>query len=218
MAASDVTIGRLERRHLGEATQLYRLAFGMSERESLPAWLMMTTERHGGVSLGAFAADELIGLSYAFAAFDHSEPYLYSCGLVVREAFRGRRVGLRLKLAQRNAALEAGYRRSRWTTGSQNVPALSLYLNRLGARVIGIVPDMLDGLVASAEADEVELEWDLIRPAGPRPVPSAAIAVDLDGPRADARRAIQSALADGRCGIALRSDPKTRTARALFAC
>lgn len=166
LAISEVAVSQLR-----QCEDLYRRAFGLTTVEALPAWVIMTTDMVGGVTLGAFDADRLVAMSYAFPAFDGREPYLYSCGLIVRPEYQGKGLGRRLKLVQRERALQAGYRYMRWTTGSLNVRALYLYLNRLGARAVGLLPDMLDSVIEGTHADEIQLEWDLAAPT-PRAAPA----------------------------------------------
>jgi predicted GNAT superfamily acetyltransferase len=142
---------------------------------------MHTTDSFGGLTLGAFVDDRLVGYSYALPGFDGG-PFLLSCGLAVAAGYESRGIGLSLKLAQARHARRAGYDLARWTTNALASRALHLYLSKLGARLVRYRPDMYANLGASVLPDEVEIEWDLrnagstrARPQGepPRPVTSS---------------------------------------------
>ena len=125
---------------------------------------MHTTGHYGGVALGAFAGEQLVGYSYALAGFD-GRPFLLSCGLAVAPGFESRGVGLALKMAQARHARRAGYDRARWTTNALASRPLHLYLTKLGARLVRYRAGMYADLVEPVLPDEVEIEWDL-RAAG----------------------------------------------------
>jgi predicted GNAT superfamily acetyltransferase len=118
---------------------------------------METTDRFGGLTLGAFADDALVGYSYALPGFD-GRPFLLSCGLVVAPGFESRGIGMSLKLAQARHAREAGYELIRWTTNALASRPLRLSLSKLGARLVRYH----EGMYREAFfPDEVEIEWDL---------------------------------------------------------
>jgi predicted GNAT superfamily acetyltransferase len=126
---------------------------------------MHTTDCYGGVTLGAFADRRLVGYSYGVPGFDGAKPFLLSCGLAVSTGYGSRGIGEALKLAQAEHARQAGYQVIRWTTNSLASLPLHLYLSKLGARLVRYRQDMYAGLRESVFPDEVEIEWDLHRPA-----------------------------------------------------
>jgi predicted GNAT superfamily acetyltransferase len=121
---------------------------------------MHTTERFGGVTLGAFADGRLVGYSYALPGFDRA-PFLLSCGLAVADGFESGGIGAELKRAQARRARDAGYDTVRWTTNSLASRPLRLYLSKLGARLVGYHAQMYAALRDDVFPDEVEIEWDL---------------------------------------------------------
>jgi predicted GNAT superfamily acetyltransferase len=131
---------------------------------------MHTTASFGGITLGAFAGERLVGYSYALPGFD-GRPFLLSCGLAVAPGFESRGVGHSLKLAQASHARRAGYEVARWTTNALASRPLHLYLSKLGARLVRYRAGMYAGLGEPVLPDEVEIEWDLGTdgPAGGRP-------------------------------------------------
>jgi predicted GNAT superfamily acetyltransferase len=131
---------------------------------------MHTTDLYGGLTLGAFVDDRLVGFSYALPGFDGG-PFLLSCGLAVAAGFESRGIGLSLKLAQARHARRAGYELARWTTNALASRALHLYLSKLGARLVRYRADMYADVMATPFPDEVEIEWDLALAGSPRPDP-----------------------------------------------
>jgi predicted GNAT superfamily acetyltransferase len=126
---------------------------------------MHTTGCYGGIALGAFVDEQLIGYSYALPGFDGVKPFLLSCGLAVTPAHGSRGIGEALKRAQAKRARQVGYDLIRWTTNSLASGPLHLYLSKLGGRLVGLREEMYAGLRASVFSDEVEIEWDVGRAA-----------------------------------------------------
>jgi GNAT superfamily N-acetyltransferase len=132
-------------------------ALGFADRDAVAPWLVQTAAACGGLALGAFADARLVGFSFALPAAGGE---LFSCGLAVEPAWRGRGVGRALKLAQRERALELGCTRIRWTADPLSAPALGLYLSGLGARLIAYEPELY-AAVRPAAADDVVIDWPL---------------------------------------------------------
>jgi len=153
------------------AQRLVRAAFEFSALEVFPAWEMALVASNGGLALVAADEEEVVGLSYAFPAFTTElGPYLYSNALVVDPARAGLGIGRRLKLEQRRRALAAGYTLIRWTTDALSSRNLHLYLTRLGARVTGVLPEFMRGLLETP-LDQLQVDWHLKSPDRERQTP-----------------------------------------------
>jgi GNAT superfamily N-acetyltransferase len=216
-------------RELRAGARLLAESLGFGPPEAIPAWLMQTTGRHGGLSLVAVERRRLIGFSYAFAALDGEVPFLYSCGLAVAPDRRGDGVGRRLKLAQGTHAVRRGYRLVRWTADPLNAPALRLYLDGLGARLTAYHAGLHDGVREGDHMpqDDVEIEWPVPR-ARRAPLPTGGPAVELpwdrDGlspaealaRRLEVRAAVTALLAQGRRGVSVEVDRAARRCRLVF--
>lgn len=231
MAAGTYAIRRLSATELAACQPLAMQRLGFSERDLIPAWLMHTTNASGGLTIGAFAGERLIGFSYGLPGFD-GRPFLLSCGLAVDEIHQGRGVGEALKRAQAQEARRAGYAVIRWTTGSLASRPLRLYLSKLGARLVRLREDLYGDVRPVLLSDEVEIEWDLVR--GTRPSPSVETAgrrVEIpwkrdelvQGPREDAERWVRRVraemkrlLADGHVGTAVVLDRDSRRSFVVF--
>ena len=90
-------------------------AWGFSDLDTVPAATLMATQHAGGVLLGAFEGDAMIGFAYGFAAYDGGRASIHSHMLAVRPDFRNFQAGFRLKLAQRERVLEKGLDEISWT-------------------------------------------------------------------------------------------------------
>jgi predicted GNAT superfamily acetyltransferase len=155
---------------------------GFAAADQIPEWFMHTTDRFGGLTLGAFADGRLVGYSYALPGYD-GRPFLLSCGLVVAAEFESRGIGLSLKLAQARHARAAGYELARWTTNALASRPLRVYLSKLGARLVRYHAEMYAGVQATAFPDEVEIEWDLRRESPRRQAREAQVPPSLTATR-----------------------------------
>lgn len=137
-------------------------------RGTVPAWLLITAHRNGGVVLGAFdARNRLIGFVFGFLGLDHgpTRRRLKHCSqmLAVLPEWRGLDVGLALKLAQREMILEQGIDLVTWTYDPLQAVNARLNVVRLGAfarrYVVNAYGEMTDGLNAGVASDRFEVEW-----------------------------------------------------------
>lgn len=197
------------------------LAF--SERDALPPWLVQTSAAHGGVALAAVDGERVVGFSFALPG---RAGELFSCGLAVEPAARGRGVGRRLKLAQRERARAAGVAVIRWTADPLSAGALALYLGGLGARITAYAPELYAPVrVEPVPPDDVVIEWPLDG-AGEPGGPTARVEIPLDAPalavgerrrwRFAVRRAMTPVLADGAVGTDVLLDRAGGRAWVLF--
>jgi predicted GNAT superfamily acetyltransferase len=90
----------------------------------------------GGVLLGAFDGARLVGFSFAFPGIEDGRFILHSDMLAVKQEYRSLGLGLQLKLAQRQQALDKGIATITWTFD----PLQSLNAN-LNFGKLGVVSD-----------------------------------------------------------------------------
>src|SRR6266496_1791144 len=93
---------------LDACVTLQKEVWKFEERELVPLRLFVVAQKIGGQVIGAFDTNELIGFALAFPAVRNGHSYLHSHMLGVRETYRDCGVGRRLKLFQRDDALERG--------------------------------------------------------------------------------------------------------------
>jgi predicted GNAT superfamily acetyltransferase len=200
-------------------------ALGFSDRDALAPWLVQTSAAAGGLALAAFVRGRLAGFSFAMPG---SGQELFSCGLAVDPAFRGRGIGRRLKLYQRERALALGIWAIRWTADPLAAPALALYLHGLGARLVDYAPGLYaDVRPETVTPDDVLIEWPLQHPAPTAGRPSARVEIPLahdalEAPalarwRHDVRGAMTAALETRAVGIDVAVDRSAGRAWVLFA-
>ena len=151
--------------------ELQRAVWSGNETEVVPVHMLLAVAQGGGVILGAFEGDRLVGMVFGFLGVDEEHPErvamarLKHCShmLAVHPAARNRGIAFELKLAQRRAIVRQGIRLATWTYD----PLLSLnaHLNirRLGAVCRTYRRDaygnMRDGLNAGLASDRFDVEW-----------------------------------------------------------
>ena len=130
---------------------LQREVWGPAFAECVPAAILMVTQRIGGVVAGAFGDDgELIGFVFGMTGVEHGRLVHWSDMLAVRTGARGRGIGRRLKLFQRDAVREIGVGTMYWTFDPLVARNARLNLVTLGAGVADYVTDMYGAVTSSA--------------------------------------------------------------------
>jgi predicted GNAT superfamily acetyltransferase len=214
-----IVVREAEPEDLVAGTRLLAEVIGFGAADAIPAWLVKDAQEAGAVALVAAAGTEIVGFSVALPALGEDGPYLFSCGLGVAARLRSRGIGRRLKLAQRELALQRGIVTIRWRADPLNAPGLRLYLDGLGARVVGYRAALYDGVRESGPVphDDVDVEWSLDRPGRPRGLETGRVELpwspeELAGDRAArswrsaVREQATEALAAGAFGAGVERD------------
>jgi predicted GNAT superfamily acetyltransferase len=87
----------------------------MSDLDILPSTVMIASIEVGASLLGAFVNDKLAGFAFAFPGIEKGTLILHSDMLGVDPEYRNHNLGFKLKLAQRERALEMGVKCITWT-------------------------------------------------------------------------------------------------------
>jgi len=95
--------------------QLQKEVWGFADLDIVPSSHLRAVQEVGGVLIGAFEDERLIGFVYGFIGIEHGQLTVHSHMLAVRPEYQGRNVGFLLKHAQRERALARGIRRITWT-------------------------------------------------------------------------------------------------------
>ena len=145
--------------------------------------IFVITVKRGGILLGAYDGDRLIGFVYSIAGLKHGRPMQWSHMLGVLPAYRATGIGRALKLEQRRLSLEMGLDLMEWTYDP--LVAVNAYLNvcRLGAvaeeYALNVYGDSSSPLHRGAPTDRFIAQWWMRSPRVVRRleadgVPSAA--------------------------------------------
>lgn len=162
MTSQEVRIRPVERSELRTCEAIMGEVFEFEDIDIIPAWQMHSSSRHGGIVLGAFTDERMVGFSFAYPAYD-GRPYLFSSGLFVLAEYESRGIGYRLKVEQGRQAIARGYQEIVWTVEPLNSRAIYLYM-KLGATLVEYEREMYDelnlgGVDAGIVADEVVVRW-----------------------------------------------------------
>jgi GNAT superfamily N-acetyltransferase len=224
LGMADIGVRDARGGELVDGCALLARALEFSDRDALPPWLVQTSAGSGGLALGAFDGDRLVGFSFALPGAGGE---LFSCGLAVDPAYRGRGIGRRLKLEQRERARALGATSIRWTADPLSAPALALYLSGLRARLVAYAPGLYAAVRPSAvPPDDVVIEWPLANRAPGSGIAATRVEIPLDRSalaerelshwRLGVRRAMSDALASGGVGTDVAVDRTGGRAWVLF--
>jgi predicted GNAT superfamily acetyltransferase len=150
--------------------RLQKLVWGEHWPDLTPSSILLVAEKTGGIAAGAFDHEgAMVGFAFAMAGYREGERILWSDLLAVGPGWRGRGIGTRLKLFQREEALRLGVGRIFWTFDPLVARNARLNIARLGARIDSYIPDMYvegDGdLHRGLGMDRCITVWDLNSPA-----------------------------------------------------
>jgi predicted GNAT superfamily acetyltransferase len=153
---------------LEKCVELQREVWGLADIEVIPVRMLVTQGRIGGVVLGAFEGDQLVGFSNSMPGIRDGKPYWYSSMLAVRKEGRNRGLGADLKQKQRDYARQMGVRVIEWTfdpleskNAYFNIVKLGVIVRRYYVNLYGATESqMQQGL----ESDRLIAEWWIEEP------------------------------------------------------
>ncbi|MHA1953696.1 MAG: GNAT family N-acetyltransferase [Candidatus Heimdallarchaeaceae archaeon] len=139
-------------------------AWGMPARELVPKRLMYATLKSGGVVIGAYKNNEIIG--YCWGWVGNKDPYglfIYSHHNAVLKKYQNQGIGLQLKLAQRDWAIKHNYHLINWTFDPLQSKNCYLNLHKLGVECSTYKRDywgdMVDVLNKGIDTDRFYSNW-----------------------------------------------------------
>jgi predicted GNAT superfamily acetyltransferase len=94
---------------------LQKEVWGIEDRDVVPFDHLMVGKDVGGLLIGAFDRERLVGFVYGLLASDCDRLQIHSHMLAVKPAYRNFGIGYRLKIAQRERVLARGIARVTWT-------------------------------------------------------------------------------------------------------
>ncbi|MCP2034597.1 putative GNAT superfamily acetyltransferase [Planomicrobium sp. HSC-17F08] len=157
----DITLRKLESNaDMRLIQQLERDVWDMSP---VPTHQTFTASKNGGILVGAFDGEALVGYCYGFAGFKDGKTYLCSHMMGILPAYQSMGIGKRLKLEQRSIAKQMGYDLITWTFDP--LESRNAHLNT--SKLFGIsrtyiedcYGEMDDGLNRGLPTDRLQIEW-----------------------------------------------------------
>lgn len=115
--------------------QLQKEVWQFSDIDVVPVRMFVVAEKIGGQIIGAFSAERMVGFVLAIPGARQGQSYLHSHMLAVLPECRNAGLGRRLKLAQREDAIEHGFDLIEWTFDPLEIKNAYLNIARLGAIV-----------------------------------------------------------------------------------
>ena len=152
-----------------QAVDLQREIWGYGEQGNsfpYPARALFALARSGGLVAGAFSGSDMVGLGVAWIGLPPNvprRPYLHSQLVGVLKSHRRLRIAMRLKLLQRDFALECDLDLVRWTFDPLRATNARLNLARLGAvstsYEINYYGRIRSSLGSGLDSDRLWAEW-----------------------------------------------------------
>ena len=116
--------------------ELQKEVWGLPDLDVVPLSHLVAARAAGGVLLGAFDRETLIGFVYSFISYEHGQTAHHSHMLAVKPSYRNFQLGHKLKLAQRERVLAQGINVMTWTFDP--LQSLNAYFN---FSKLGVVSD-----------------------------------------------------------------------------
>jgi len=130
----EITIRKCEGMdELNACVALQKEVWKFDDVDLVPLRMFVVSQKIGGQTIGAFDGNELIGFAFSIPGSRAGHAYLHSHMLAVRDSFRNHGLGRRLKLAQREDAIQQGFELLEWTFDPLEIKNAHLNLSRLGA-------------------------------------------------------------------------------------
>ena len=149
-----------------EAAKLQGVIWGFSEMDSVPPRLFIVNKHVGGIALGAFDGQRMIGFSFAMAGRRKSgATFLHSNMTGLLAEYQNRGLGRAMKLRQRDEALAYGYTMIEWTFDPLEMRNAYFNVEKLGAVIRGYRPNCYgitsSKLHGSIPTDRLVAEWEI---------------------------------------------------------
>jgi len=136
----------------------------LNEVGIVPAYLMELLAENGGLTLGIYVDNKLIGFNFALPAFNPEDGYyLFSDTAGIYTAYQKQSLGFRLKQEQYRIALERGIKKIVWTYDPLLGVNANLNIRKLGGIIRKYCVEAYNELPISTgitiPADRFYLEW-----------------------------------------------------------
>lgn len=131
--------------------------------EVVPGHMLLTFPKNGGVLLGAYAGERLVGFVTGFVGLMDNGRYKHASHMMgIHPDFQGQGIGTRLKLAQRHVVQQQGLDLITWTYDPLEVGNARLNIHKLGAVCCTYIPNLygdIEGINAGLPSDRFQVDW-----------------------------------------------------------
>ena len=133
--------------------------------DPVPLHQTSTAIKNGGLMLGMFDGEQLIGFSYSFAGMKEGKTYLCSHMLGIDPDYQSQGLGEIMKWKQREHAIDMGYDLMKWTYDPLETKNAKLNLSKLNGicdiYIENCYGNMTDKLNKGLPSDRFEIHWHL---------------------------------------------------------
>lgn len=149
---------------LNEVVLLQERTWGVGSVSPIPQ--LIATVHNGGVVIGAFDKEKLVGFCYGFSGYVNKRNILVSHMMAIDPEYRNLGIGNQLKILQKEWAEEYGYEKIVWTFDPLESRNAYLNIHKLGAYVRKYYPsyygEMSNDLINKGlPSDRFLVEWDI---------------------------------------------------------
>jgi predicted GNAT superfamily acetyltransferase len=152
---------------MSKVEALQSLVWSASDLDVVPKDLMLAVIHNGGLAIGAYMEEQLVGAVFGFPGFyltpDGPRLKHHSHLLAVHPDWRSEGIGFALKRAQWQMVRKQGIDRITWTYDPLQSRNAHLNIARLGAvcnlYLRSAYGEMLDGLNAGLPSDRFQVDW-----------------------------------------------------------
>ena len=165
---SDIRISDIDQpAEMRAVEELQKEVWGIPDLDVVPLTHLVAAKEAGGVLIGAFDGDTLVGFVYGFPSFEHGKAAHHSHMLAVKPAYRNLDLGRRLKLAQRDHVKAQGIELISWTFDPLQSLNAHFNFNKLGVIADRYLPDFYGEDAASflhqTGTDRLWVSWFVSR-------------------------------------------------------
>ena len=175
MVAPEISNIRI--REIGEfaeiraVEELQKEVWGIPDLDVVPSTQLVAAKEAGGVLIGAFDGETLVGFVYGFPSYERGQLAHHSHMLAVKPAYRNFDLGRRLKLAQRDHVMAQGIELISWTFDPLQSLNAHFNFNKLGVIADRYLPDFYGEDAASflhqTGTDRLWVSWFVSRERAP---------------------------------------------------
>jgi len=145
--------------------ELQKEVWGIPDLDVVPLSQLVAVKAAGGVLLGAYVGEELIGFVYGFVGLENRQVTHHSHMLAVKPAYRNSSVGYKLKLAQREFVLALSITEMTWTFDPLQSLNAHFNFNRLGVNSDRYLIDFYgvdaESFLHQNDTDRLWVTWQL---------------------------------------------------------